>query len=209
MSDALDASNGWDAVATDFMLRRASSAIGLATLQQWATTLPAGAAILDLGCGSGAPNAVALVQGGFHVYGVDASPQLVVAFRENVPEARVACEPVETSDFFDRQFDAAIAIGLIFLLEDEVQRRVIPRIASVLKPGGQFLFTAPTQVATWDDLLTGRQSVSLGEEAYEAILSGVGLRLIEEFVDEGGNHYYLASKSPYAHVAALRELTPP
>jgi SAM-dependent methyltransferase len=195
-----DASNGWDAVADEFIARRAESAIGLGTVRQWASELPAGSAILDLGCGSGAPNAVALVEDGFTLYGVDASPRLVAAFRARLPDAHVACEAVEISDFFGRQFDAVIAIGLLFLLDAEAQCELLLRVSQALKPGGRLLFTAPAQHATWKDLLTGRVSVSLGQDGYEAILAECGLLLIDGFVDEGGNHYYAAANSAYASV---------
>lgn len=200
MSDERDASNGWDAVADQFIAHRARSAIGLSTVRQWASALPAGSAVLDLGCGSGAPNAVALVEDGFTVYGVDASPRLVAAFRDHLPDARVACEAVEESDFFGRQFDGVMLIGLMFLLDAEVQANLLLRVSQALKPGGRLLFTAPAQQATWKDLLTGRLSVSLGADVYEAILAECGLLLMDQYVDEGENHYYAATNSAYASI---------
>lgn len=46
----------------------------------------------------------------------------------------------------------------------------------------------------WDDAMTGRRSASLGSEKYQELLSASGLSLIEEFEDEGGNHYFNAIK---------------
>jgi 2-polyprenyl-3-methyl-5-hydroxy-6-metoxy-1,4-benzoquinol methylase len=60
-------------VATSFVAVR--SRIGAATVRSWARSLPPGAAILDLGCGSGVPIAQALLADGFDVHGVDASPR--------------------------------------------------------------------------------------------------------------------------------------
>lgn len=74
-----DASNGWEAVAQEFMAAR--STIGLGTVRAWARTLPAGGSILDLGAGSGVPLAAALIEDGFAVSAIDASPSLVAAFR--------------------------------------------------------------------------------------------------------------------------------
>jgi len=48
--------------------------------------------------------------------------------------------------------------------------------------------------ATWADMLTGRQSLSLGDETYKAILSEAGLLLVDEYADEGKNHYYDSAK---------------
>jgi hypothetical protein len=44
------------------------------------------------------------------------------------------------------------------------------------------------------DVLTKRQSVSLGAEAYERILEEVGMDLVEQLEGEGDNHYYVAVK---------------
>jgi hypothetical protein len=50
----------------------------------------------------------------------------------------------------------------------------------------------------WKDLLTGRDSVSLGDDEYRRLLADAGLRIIAEYVDEGGNHYYDAAKERVA-----------
>ncbi len=107
---------------------------------------------------------------------------------------QVVCEAVEASDFFGRTYDGMVAIGLIFLLQPDVQRVVIRRVASALKPGGRLLFTAPTETGTWVDVMTSRQSASLGDEAYRRALADAGLVVIAEYVDEGESHYYEAGR---------------
>ena len=183
-----DRSNGWEAVAPQLLALR--SPIGVTTLHQWIASLPVRGAVLDLGCGGGIPVSEALVKAGFDVYGIDAAPSLVVAFRHRFPTAHVACEAVEDSPFFDRSFDAAVAIGLLFLLPDQNQRDVVRRVAGVLNTGGRFLFTAPVEEGTWPDSLTGRPSVSLGFDGYKSAIDDAGLTLVGEYVDEGHNHYY-------------------
>lgn len=194
-----DPSNGWDAVASRFIAERSS--VGAATLRTWCRALPEGASVLDLGCGSGVPVSEALLDEGCEVFGVDASAALVAAFRRRFPQAQVACEAVEDSRFFGRTYDGAVAVGLLFLLAPDVQRALIRRVSAVLEPGGRFLFTAPLQSATWKDTLTGRESVSLGDEAYRRALGEAGLKVVGEYVDEGGNHYYDAAGGPSAAAA--------
>lgn len=189
-----DPSRGWDAIAQQFIAAR--SDIGADIVRQWATQLPPGAAVLDVGCGSGAPVADALVAAGFRVFGLDASPTLVAEFRRRQPSAQVACEPAETSRLFDRRFDGAVAIGLLFLLPAEAQRAVIARIAGALEPGGRFLFSAPRPACAWTDSLTGQPSLSLGEEEYQRVLEQTGLRLTGQHMDAGGNHYFDAAHPP-------------
>jgi cyclopropane fatty-acyl-phospholipid synthase-like methyltransferase len=124
--------------------------------------LSAGATVLDLGCGAGLPISQALIERGFNVYGVDASPTMVAAFRANFPNAPVECAAVEDSDFFGQTFGGAVAWGLLFLLDAEVQCRLIGKVAGVLRGGGRLLFTAPRQSGSWRDAMTGRISIWTG-----------------------------------------------
>lgn len=189
----MDESNGYEAIAPWWASSR-NAAIGATVVLGWSNGLPERTAVLDLGCGDGSPLSVALAEAGFEVYGVDASPTMVAGFRQRLPHAPVECGAVETSVFFDRTFDAVMAWGLLFLLAPEVQRAVIGRVGQVLRPGGRFLFTAPWEVAEWQDASTGRLSVSLGREEYARVLAAHGMALVGEAVDEGENYYYLAER---------------
>ncbi len=124
--------------------------------------LPPSTAILDLGCGSGMPIARALVDEGFSVWGIDASPSLLAAYRAHFPEMPALCEPVQGSELFGRRFAGVVAIGLIFLLAEPDQDRLLEKVAKVLEPGGRFLFSAPHQRCEWRDSLTGRVPVRWG-----------------------------------------------
>lgn len=201
-----DVSAGWNAVATQFIARR-SPHIGVATVRAWSADLAPAACILDLGCGHGVPIAVALSRDGFAVSGIDASETLISEFQRQLPGAPVRCEGVQTSTFFNRRFDAAIAIGLLFLLDEPTQRQLIHRVAGVLTPGGRFLFTAPAEAVVWTDSLTGRPSRSLGRKAYGALLREAGLELAAESDDEGDNHYYSTTK-PLPRAAAPERAAP-
>lgn len=96
--------------------------------------------------------------------------------------------------FFSRKFDGVIAWGLMFLMPGEIQAKVIQKASNALKTGGKLLFTAPYQKTDWKDIMTGHHSISLGAKKYRELLSASGLSLIEEFEDEGENHYYSAVK---------------
>jgi SAM-dependent methyltransferase len=192
-----DRSNGYEGIAAQFLAHRGrapSTAIGAASVRDWARTLPRGAAVLELGCGSGVPITKALVDEGMNVYALDAAPSMVTAFRRNLPQTPVACEAVEDSSFFDRTFDAIIAWGLVFLLPAQEQRRLIGRIAGILEPRGRLLFTAPAELAAWKDAMTGLESQSLGAAEYRNELASVGLSVVREHEDEGQNHYFDAIK---------------
>jgi len=188
-----DNSNGYELIAEAF-IRARSPSIGAATVREWSKELQPGSSILDLGCGHGVPISQSLINKGFTVHGIDASPSLIAAFRQRFPKARAECQAVEHSKFFGRKYDGVIAWGLMFLLAPAIQPIVISKAARALKPGGKFLFTSPRKALKWSDALTGRESVSLGAEVYEQILSAEGFTLAGEKLDEGDNHYYFASK---------------
>jgi SAM-dependent methyltransferase len=194
-----DPSNGYEGVAAEFLAGRGrapSTGIGASRVRDWARTLPRGAAVIDLGCGSGLPITKVLVDEGLNVHGIDASPSLVAAFRHNLPAVPVACESVDVSLFFNRMFDGVVAWGLIFLLRPDSQRRLIQRMADILVPGGRLLFTACAGVEplVWNDVMTGLESRSLGGAEYRRLLSAVGLCVTSEYEDEGQNHYFDAVK---------------
>lgn len=191
-----DLSHGYEAVAHDFISHRSRSAMGGATVRGWAESLPSGGDVLDLGCGAGVPITRTLMDLGFRLYGVDASPSLVAEFRARFPDVPVECASVEDSLFFGRPFDGVVAWGLVFLLAPADQVHLIRKMSAALKPGGRLLFTAPRQICRWQDNLTGRESVSLGSADYRRLLEVERLVEIRGAEDEGGNHYYFARKPP-------------
>ena len=192
-----DKSNGYEEIAAIFISGRGRnhSGVGASVVADWSQKLPDRATVLDLGCGNGVPISQALIERGFNVYGVDASARMVAAFRARFPTVPVECAAVEDSDFFGRTFDGVVAWGLFFLLDGEVQSRLIAKVAAVLPSGGRLLFTSPSQSCSWADAMTGRTSISLGYEAYRKALEAEGMSLVGTRLDEGENHYYFAQKT--------------
>jgi SAM-dependent methyltransferase len=189
----IDRSNGYEEHAERFMRWR-HARIGLDVVREWARELRLGAAVLELGCGHGVVSQV-LVDAGVTLYAVDASPTLLRAFQERFPAVETECAAAEESRYFNRTFDAVVAVGLVFLLPDKVQRSVLARVANALNPGGRLLFTAPQQACTWMDDLTGLESRSLGAAEYERILRERGLEILPGCFDEGENYYFSAKRA--------------
>jgi SAM-dependent methyltransferase len=195
----MDLSNGYESVAEVFLARRGNSgtrstAIGVKEVRKWAKTLPPGSSVIDLGCGPGFPLTVVLVEEGLQVFGVDAAPSFVAAFKRNLPGTPIVCESVLESRLFDRTFEAVFSIGLMFLFKAEEQHRLIRRFADILVPGGRLLFTASAKPAVWNDAMTGLESISLGAEDYRKLLGAAGISVAEEYEDAGENHYFDAFK---------------
>ena len=195
----MDRSSGYEAVSAEFLAYRGngstrSTAIGVKEVRKWAMTLPRNGSVIDLGCGPGLPITVVLVEEGLRVFGIDAAPSFVAAFQRNLPDTPILCEAVQESRFFNRTFDAVLAIGLMFLLKTEDQYNLIRRFAEILSPGGRLLFTAPSKPAVWKDAMTGLESISLGAERYRELLRAAGLSVAKEYEDAGENHYFDAFK---------------
>lgn len=186
--------DGWESVALEFAAVRSDT--GRDVVRRWANDLPSGGEVLDIGCGSGYPISSTLVDEGLTVFGIDASPTLVSMFRQRFGGAHIACETVQNSTFFDRTFDGILAIGLMFLLAEDDQGKLINKVGDALRPGGRFLFSAPHQRCEWADVLTGQHSVSLGKAEYDSMLAGAGMQLISTCIDEGSNHYFEAARRP-------------
>ena len=162
---------------------RNSSGVGASVVAGWSETLPGGGTVLDLGCGTGVPISQVLIERGFKVYGVDASPTIVAAFRARFPGVPVECADVEDSDFFTRTFDGVVAWGLFFLLDAEVQRGLIKKFAGVLQSGGRSLFTAPNESGSFPpDVMTGRPQFSLATRNTEKRWRPKACRCLEHTV---------------------------
>lgn len=194
-----DDSNGYEGIASIYVAGRGTrprvgDAIGAATVRAWAHGFAPGATVLDLGCGPGEPSTRILREAGLATYAVDASSAMVAAFRERFPGVPIEHSTVEASELFGRTFDGVLAWGLLFLLTPAAQALVIAKVASVLGPGGRFLFTAPKEPLEWRDAMTGRPSQSLGAEAYARLLRDAGLTWVADALDEGENHYYVCER---------------
>lgn len=119
-----------------------------------------------------------------------------MAFSHILPESPAACEPAQDSTFFGRSFAGAISIAFVLLLNADDQRTLLGKVAKALEPGGRFPFSAPQEACEGRDTLSGRVSISLGENAYVRNLDEVGLHVMRRYVDEGSNHYYDTVKLP-------------
>lgn len=169
--------------------------IGSRIVAQWAERLPKGSEVVELGCGGGYPVTQALQAAGLKLWAVDSSPTLLAEFQRRFPGVPVECAKVQDSAFFHRNFDAAVAVGLLFLLSEKDQIDLIEKVATILVPGGRFLFMAPVETGGWTDLNTGIECLSLGRARYEACLNSAGFRIVATFVDKGGNNYYDAERT--------------
>lgn len=180
--------------AQKFLQHRDKSTVGTQVTKQWAHSLIPNADVLEIACGGGIPVSQTLVNVGLKLWAIDSSHTLISIFKNRFPNIPAQCATVLESDFFLRDFDAAISIGLIFLLSEEDQINMLKRISKILRPRASFLFTAPIEKGTWIDVNTGHSCISLGQDAYESVLAQSGFRVMKCYEDSGKNNYYETQK---------------
>ena len=184
----------YEKYAYEYLQVRDNSSIGAKVVSHWASNLSKGAEVIEIACGGGYPVTSELKKSGLQLWALESSPTLVNKFQSRFPNIPIECTTVQVTNFFNRHFDGAVAIGLVFLLPKDEQFAIINRIAKILLPGGRFLFTAPLEVGNWNDRITGLECYSFGQVVYEKVLREAGFQLINTYTDEGANNYYDAEK---------------
>ena len=191
----MDAASAYEAKAQSFLEVRDQSTIGSKLIADWANQFDSGSTVLELACGAGMPITQQLLEAKLNVYAIDSSAYLISIFQQRFPQLSVRCERVQSSDFFQKQFDGIVAVGLMFLLDEEEQSNLICESANALIDGGKFIFSAPIEKAKWQDKITGTTCQSLGIQKYQSLFVQFGLTMIDSRVDSGNNHYYVLQKS--------------
>jgi 2-polyprenyl-3-methyl-5-hydroxy-6-metoxy-1,4-benzoquinol methylase len=167
--------------------------------------VPAGGAVLDLGCGAGVPVARALAADGFRVTGVDVSEVQIGRARRLVPGARFLRADATRVELPAGSFDAVVCLYTLIHLPLDEQPVLLGRIAGWLRPGGWLLATTGQQAwtGTEDDWLGGSATMwwSHADAAtYRDWLGRAGLEVTaQDFVPEGdGGHALFWARRPEA-----------
>jgi cyclopropane fatty-acyl-phospholipid synthase-like methyltransferase len=133
---------GYDHMAEHYLATKdPEDPLALAALEDLASLLSPGSAVLDLGCGAGVPATRWLVGRGFVVTGVDVSARQLELARRNVPTATFIKADMAELSFAPETFDAVAAFHSIIHVPRAEHPALLRRIHRWLKPGGIFLGT--------------------------------------------------------------------
>lgn len=147
--------------------------------------------VLDVGCGMGEPIARHLIERGFHVTGLDASPAMIDMCRARFPDSEwIVGDMRELA--LGRRFDGIIAWDSFFHLTPADQRAMFSRFAGHARPGAPLLFTSGPEAGERIGSYEGEPLYhsSLAPQEYDDLLREHGFTLRAHALDDPacGNH---------------------
>lgn len=135
-------------------------------------TIPSGASILDLGCGTGEPIAQFFIEKGFKIIGVDGSEKMISLCKKRFPNEKWMVSDMRDINL-NQQFDAILAWHSFFHLDQDSQRKMFKLFKAHTKPGAILAFTSGEEEGeVWSD--NGGQMLyhaSLSTKEYEKLLN--------------------------------------
>ncbi|WP_222427645.1 class I SAM-dependent methyltransferase [Desulfobotulus alkaliphilus] len=140
-------------------------------LSDFVHSLPRGARVLDVGCGSGRDLKWLKAQG-FHAEGLDRSPELV-DFAERYSGCRVWQADFETWDFKDMKVEGLLFSGSLVHLSEEKVISVMERLGCLLADGGRIYVSLKEGKGTYRDK-NGRIFYLWEQERAESLWKGLG-----------------------------------
>lgn len=165
-------------------------------LDLFAAEMPAGATVLDFGCGMGAPIAAYLIGRGFALTGIDSSPSLIDLCRERFPQGEWIVADMRQPGLGGR-FGGLLAWDSFFHLTPDDQRGMFAVFRDRAADGAPLLFTSGPRhgeaIGSYEGEALYHASLDAGE--YEALLRSHGFRLLRHVADDpacGGHTVWLA-----------------
>ena len=133
---------GYDALSYHYRSDDAGEDEYAPWLAELRARLPAGGAVLDLGCGNGVPVARSLAAAGYQVTGVDISDVQIERARRLVPAGTFIRADATVIEFPPRSFDAIVCLYALIHMPLAAQPGLLRRAAGWLRPAGWLLAVA-------------------------------------------------------------------
>jgi SAM-dependent methyltransferase len=182
--------------ASAFDAERGRSLFEKPWLDRFLALLPPGAAVLDIGCGSGEPIARYLIEKGYAVSGVDSSPSLIGLCRTRFPDFDWQVADMR-SLLLGRRFDGLLAWDSFFHLTPEDQRGMFAVFRAHAAAGTALMFTCGPEHGEAIGTFGGEPLYhgSLAPAEYRALLAEQGFEVVAHVAEDescGGHTIWLA-----------------
>lgn len=193
---------GYNKIANRYLAERTRDSEDVRLLDDAFKRLPAGAQVLDAGCGAGIPIGQMLSKH-FNVIGVDFSEAQIELAKKNVPNATFLCEDMTKLDFPTNTFDGITSYYAIIHIPREEHQPLLTNFHRMLKPGGLALLClgAENLVDDIDENYLGTRMYwsHYDTETYLKMLSECGFSIIwskrvEDATCEGAGHLFVLAQ---------------
>lgn len=184
--------------ARGFDRDRVKSLFERAWLDRFLASLPAGGAILDLGCGSGEPIARYFIAAGYAVTGVDSSPAMIALCQSRFTGQNWIVGDMRTLAL-GRRFDGILAWDSYFHLRQDDQRRMFAVFGAHAGPKAALMFTSGPRGGESTGSYRGEPlyHASLEPAEYRSLLAAQGFRVVAQASEDaslGGRTAWLARR---------------
>ena len=160
--------------------------------------LPAGAEVLDLGCGGGCPVASHMHDRGLQVTGVDSSPTMISLCQRRLPDHEWVLADMRKLSL-GRRFQGVLAWDSFFHLDHDSQRAMFAVFASHASSGAILMFNTGPQHGEGVGEYCGDPlyHASLAPGEYRSLLGESGFEIADHVVEDaraGGRTVWLCRR---------------
>jgi ubiquinone/menaquinone biosynthesis C-methylase UbiE len=194
--DSYAANNAYDVFAPEATLRLIDQFVRL-------STLPPGARVIDLGCGSGTFTDL-LRKAGYDCVGLDISGKLIELGRRRHPGIKLVGGDIDHLPFADASFDGVLLSGVVHHFPDPA--RCAAEVFRILRPHGRFVAFDPNRMNPFMWLYRDPASPfysSLGVTANERPVLARQVAAVFERAGFDVSSHYLSGLA-YRYVASAR-----
>jgi 2-polyprenyl-3-methyl-5-hydroxy-6-metoxy-1,4-benzoquinol methylase len=165
-------------------------------LSRFLQLVESNAEVLDVGCGPGVPIARYLVEHGHSVHGIDASPEMLTLFRQNLPSSHATLADMRDVHL-GRTFGGLLAWDSFFHLTAVDQRPMFATFREHSRPGTALMFTSGPASGEAIGNLEGEPlyHASLDGDEYRELLCDHGFVVVDYVAEDpecGGHTVWLA-----------------
>jgi trans-aconitate methyltransferase len=156
-------------------------------LDRFLSLLPAQPAVLDAGCGAGAPIAEYLIAQDCRLTGIDMSAPMLELARARFPQATWLAADMRTLNL-PEQFDGIIGWHSFFHLTPDEQPTTLHRFAAHLRARGVLMITVGSVASEAVGYVGGEPvyHASLALDDYASILARLGMHIVSFVAEDPG-----------------------